>query len=311
MLAGGALAAEPDAGRAIGVVRETEIQLAPEVNGRLASIHVAAGQLVQKGDLIATLSAPELAARVGQAKADQDQAQANRDHVFAGVRQEQIAIAAENVRIGESNLKLANQQYARVSVLTSKAIASQQQLDEATAARDNAVATLARLKAALQESQAGPTKEERAAAEAELGDAIAKHDNLEAKFAKTRIVAPADGIVGLIVASEGEVISPGQAIVTLYAPSKRWFSFSIREDRLRGLTIGSRAEAVAADGRKAAARVTEIRPLGEFATWRAARAVGDHDLNSFLLRAEPDPGSPDLPAGMTVWLEPASAPEKP
>ena len=47
----------------------------------------------------------------------------------------------------------------------------------------------------------------------------------------------------------------------------------------------------------------ELRPLGEFATWRAGRAVGDHDLNSFLLRLDPiDPKDEGLQPGMTVWL---------
>jgi hypothetical protein len=50
--------------------------------------------------------------------------------------------------------------------------------------------------------------------------------------------------------------------------------------------------------------VTELRPLGEFATWRAARAAGDHDLNSFLVRIDPAETREDLQPGMTVWLEP-------
>ncbi len=57
-----------------------------------------------------------------------------------------------------------------------------------------------------------------------------------------------------------------------------------------------------ADGHTIAARVTELRPLGEFATWRAARAVGDHDLNSFRLRLDPVASIGDLQPGMTVWL---------
>ena len=61
----------------------------------------------------------------------------------------------------------------------------------------------------------------------------------------------------------------------------------MREDRLRGLTVGGTATLTAADGRQIGARVVEMRPLGEFATWRAARAVGDHDLNSFRLRLDP------------------------
>jgi HlyD family secretion protein len=53
-------------------------------------------------------------------------------------------------------------------------------------------------------------------------------------------------------------------------------------------------------------RVTELRPLGEFATWRAARAVGDHDLNSFFVRVDPIVPIEGIEPGMTVWLEPAA-----
>ena len=51
--------------------------------------------------------------------------------------------------------------------------------------------------------------------------------------------------------------------------------------------------------------LTEIRPLGEFATWRAAHAVGDHDLNSFRVRLEPLEPAGGLAPGMTVRLVPA------
>src|SRR3954451_24894553 len=57
------------------------------------------------------------------------------------------------------------------------------------------------------------------------------------------------------------------------------------------------------------ARITEIRGLGEFATWRAARAVGDHDLNTFRVRA--DPTAPvDVQAGATVWLATSRRPQR-
>lgn len=296
----------PDAGaeRAVGIVRETEIQIAPEINGRLGSLHVVTGQKVRKGEPIATLVAPELAAQVTQLKAAEQQARADRDNVFSGVRQEQIAIAAANVRIADSDVILARQQFTRVSILTSKNFNSAQQLDAATAARDNAESKQRQLTAVEQESRNGPTAEERAVAEAEVALATAKRRDLEAKFAKTQLLAPIDGVVGLIVASDGETISPGQPVVTLYAPNARWFSFTLREDRLGGVKIGARVEVVTNGGRRIPARITEIRPLGEFATWRAARAVGDHDLNSFLVRADPIEAVEGLEAGMIVWLEP-------
>ena len=76
-------------------------------------------------------------------------------------------------------------------------------------------------------------------------------------------------------------------MLTLGLANDRWFSFTIREDRLGGVTIGSTLTLETAAGDRVEAKVTELRPLGEFAVWRAARAVGDHDLNNFLLRADP------------------------
>ena len=51
------------------------------------------------------------------------------------------------------------------------------------------------------------------------------------------------------------------------------------------------------------ALVTELRPLGAFATWQAERAVGDHDRNTLRLRLD----LKDDPTGFelgTVWVEP-------
>jgi HlyD family secretion protein len=48
--------------------------------------------------------------------------------------------------------------------------------------------------------------------------------------------------------------------------------------------------------------VTEVRPLGAFATWQAERAAGDHDLNTLRLRLEPQGDANGLEPGMTVWM---------
>jgi len=54
------------------------------------------------------------------------------------------------------------------------------------------------------------------------------------------------------------------------------------------------------------ARIDEIFPRGEFATWRAARAVGDYDLNTFLIRADLVGDGDMLQPGMSVWLKPSA-----
>src|ERR1700755_540298 len=73
-----------------GVVRATEIRLAPELGGQLASIKVQKGARVRAGDVVAELSALEVTAAVAQAWAALNAATAARDHVYAGVRAEEI-----------------------------------------------------------------------------------------------------------------------------------------------------------------------------------------------------------------------------
>ncbi len=287
-----------------GVVRETEIHIAPETNGRLASILVVSGQQVRKGDLLAVLSNPDLAAAVEEAKASAANARADRANVYAGVRKEEVDAAAQDVQIAEANVVLAQQQYERAAALAERNFASKQQLDESAATLRKTQAGLALNRAVHARDKAGPTAEERASADAKVVLADAATADLEARLAKTRLVAPVDGQVALLVAAPGEVISPGQSILTLEAGRERWFTFTIREDRLGEIAIGAALRLRNAKGDSIEARVTELRPLGEFATWRAARAVGDHDLNSFLLRADPAGETPGLEPGMTVWLDP-------
>ena len=49
--------------------------------------------------------------------------------------------------------------------------------------------------------------------------------------------------------------------------------------------------------------VTELRPLGVFATWQAERVIGDHDRNTLRLRLDPQQQPQGLEPGMTVWIE--------
>ncbi len=285
-----------------GVVRQTEIRIAPEATGRLASIAVRAGQTVRKGDLLGVLDNPELAAALGEAKAALASARAERDHVYSGVRAEQVASLAESVSTAEATLLLAEQQNARAVALAARDFASRQTLDESTAALDKARADLELKRAQLAAARAGPTAEERALADAKVVLAEATVGDLQARVDKTRLVAPVDGVVGVLVAEPGEIVPVGKPVITLELGHERWFSFTLREDALGHLALGSAVTLTTDDGRRIAARVTELRPLGEFATWRAARAVGDHDLNSFRLRLEPTQPTDGLQPGMTVWL---------
>lgn len=297
----GAWSAEP-ATTLTGLVRSTEIRIAPEIGGRLAVIRAHPGAIVQPGDVLAELSSPELAAAVIEAHAAVDEARAARARVYAGVRQEQVGILAHEIDKAQADVVLAEQTRGRIAALAANGHASKQELDKATAELAMARADLEAARQQHRAAEAGPTLEERAKADATLAEAEAAAAVLELRLKKTVLTSPVAGLVGVIVAEPGEAVRPGQAVLTLEAAATRWFTFNVREDRLGDIAVGRTLTVRAGPDRAIPARVSEIRPLGEFATWRAARAVGDHDLNAFLVRLDPTGEPAELEPGMTVWL---------
>jgi HlyD family secretion protein len=287
----------------VGVVRATEVRVAPEVGGELASIKVKKGDRVRAGDVVAELSALELIASVAQARATLAAAQANRDHVYAGVRAEEIAALAAEIAKAKSRLEYAEQQLARTTDLARSDTATQQALDQTQNDAASARADVAEAEANHAAAVAGPTREERAIADAQVKAAAAALAVLEQRLEKTVLRAPADGVVSVIVAEVGENLLAGQSVLTIAETGKQWLSFNAREDFLHGIRVGMIVDV----GRMGTsettpALVTELLPLGPFATWQAERAVGDYDRNTLRLRLDPQRDAAAFEPGMTVWF---------
>jgi HlyD family secretion protein len=287
----------------VGVVRTTEVRVAPEVGGQLAAIKVHKGDTVRAGDVVAELSAIELTASVGQARAVLAAATADRNNVYAGVRAEQIASLAAEIAKAKSRSEYAEQQLSRTDYLARSDTASQQALDQAQNDAASARADVAEAQANHDAAVAGPTKEERAIADTQVKAAAAALAVLERRLDKTILRAPADGIVSVIVAEVGENIRAGQPVLVIEAAGKQWLSFNAREDLLHGLTVGSKVDVARAGASEPMlAVVTELVPLGSFATWQAERAIGDHDRSTLRLRLDPQGDPTGFEPGMAVWL---------
>ena len=301
--AGGyALWRSDDSATLIGVVRTTEIRVAPEVGGQLVTINAQKGDHVRAGDVVAQLSAIELSAAVVQARAALDAASAQRDNVYAGVRAEEVASLASAIDKAKSRLDYAQSELARKAQLVPSNAASQQELDQAQNDFETARADVADAQASHAAAVAGPTHEERAIADAQVKAAAAALAVLERRLDKTTLRAPTDGIVSVIVAEVGENVTAGQPVLAISATDKHWLSFNAREDMLHGLTVGDKVEVARAGAKPMPAIVTELMPLGSFATWQAERAIGDHDRSTLRVRLDPQGDNAVFEPGMTVWL---------
>ena len=126
---------------------------------------------------------------------------------------------------------------------------------------------------------------------------------LERQLDKTILRAPADGVVSVIVAEVGENIRAGQPVLAIEQAGKQWLSFNVREDNLHGIRVGMIVDVRRmGTSETSPALVTELLPLGTFATWQAERAVGDYDRNTLRLRLDPQRDATAFEPGMTVWF---------
>jgi HlyD family secretion protein len=288
----------------VGVVRATEVRVEPEVDGQLVSIEVAKGAHVQAGDVVARLSAIELTAQADQARAALASAVANRNNVYVGVRREQVDSLKAEIAKANARLAYVQAQLTRTSTLARQSFESQQSLDQAENDAASARADVAEAQANYDAAVAGPTREERAIADAQVQAAAAAVAVLERRLDKMILRAPTDGVVSVIVAEVGENVRAGQPILMIEAAGEQWLSFNAREDHLSGLAVGETVSVMrnGADGAIKSV-ITELRPIGTFATWQAERVIGDHDRNTLRLRLDPEKQPAGLEPGMTVWIE--------
>jgi HlyD family secretion protein len=288
----------------VGVVRTTEVRVEPEVTGQLQSIAVEKGATVHAGDILARLSAVELTAQADQARAALASVTANRNNVYAGVRREQVDSLKAAIAKASARLDYVQAQLTRTSTLARQSFESQQSLDQAENDVASARADVAEAQANYDAAVAGPTREERAIADTQVQAAAAAVTVLERRLDKMVLRAPADGVVSVIAAEVGENVRAGQPILVVEAAGKQWLSFNVREDHLDRLAMGETASVMRRGGDAATkAVVTELRPLGVFATWQAERVIGDHDRNTLRLRLDPAGELTGLEPGMTVWID--------
>lgn len=246
----------------------------------------------------------EITAARDVARRSLEQAKSALDEAVAGYTQEERRVAEAGATKADAATATLQAQVGELSALAARGFNSQSQLDESNAAMIRGVAEFVLRRAQLAAAAAGPTAEERALADAKVQRAEAAAAEARARLDKTQLLAPDPGVVATRIAEDGEVLTPGKPVLTIAPEHGLWFSFTAREDELRGLRIGAKT-AVRIGASDIDDIVTEPLPLGEFGTWRAARAVGDHDLNSFRIRLDPVVATTALEPGMTALLSTA------
>jgi len=303
--------------RASGQVEATDIQVAPEVGGRLVELKVDEGDRVQVGDLIARLDTTNVQLTLRRARADREQADAQLRLLLAGTRVEdirqaeaQVAGAETDVAAARADLRSAEGDLERFDALLASNSGSRKQRDDAATRRDVARERVAgaeqRVRAAretLARLKSGARPEEIEAARARLAAADAQIATLEQNVADASLESPVAGIVTQKLADVGELLAPRAPIVVVTDLDRAWANVYIDEPTVPRVRLGQAATIFTdAGGAGIAGTVTFISPKAEF-TPRNVQTSEERSKLVYRIKVSVDNRQGVLKQGMPVEAE--------
>ena len=223
-----------------------------KVGGYVNTVTVSENDSVKAGQLLVQLDDDDYRVRLQQAQADLAAAEATGGGGgFSGQAQSQVQSAAGqraalDAQIGaaRANANKADLDLARARELADKQIISKQQLDAAQATAAVAHANL--LAAERQASAAGGTVNTAEAgvrvANARTMAARANAANAQLQLDYTHITAPASGEVSRKQVEVGQLVAPGQPLMSIVADTGVWVTANFKETQLAKIRPGQPVE---------------------------------------------------------------------
>lgn len=301
----GLFAIRPEPEVLMGEVMASEYRVANKVPGRIDTIFVEEGQTVKTGDTLAFVSSPEVDAKMMQAKAARNAATAQSVKAQNGARQQQVASAYEMWQKAQVGVDIAKKSYDRVQALYEKNVVSAQKRDEVEAQYKAAVATANAAKQQYDLAMEGAQNEDKMAAQALVAQASGAVSEVQSYIDSRYLLAPCNGEVVEIYPKRGELAGTGSPVMSVLDMSDVWFTFSVREDMLKDLKVGAEVEVniPALGEQRYKAKVTQLKAMASYATWRATKMTGQYDVKSFDVKLVPVEHIADLRPGMTVIIK--------
>lgn len=226
---------------ASGTIEVAQVQIAPELGGKVIAVFKSEGDAVKSGDTLVQLDTTLLEAQRAQAEAALEVAKANCEAAETNVESAQSAVEAAEaaqsaaqaaVDAAQANLELLASGATSLQIASARAQVSQA---EANLKAASANLDTARIRVKTAESQAK-------AAQAQVDAAQAAVDIVNVQIAKMTIIAPADGIILIRAVEPGEMAAPGATLLRLARTADMTITVYIPEDRYGEISLGQLAD---------------------------------------------------------------------
>ncbi len=288
-----------------GQIEAQQYNISSKIAGRIDSVLVRKGDQVKKGDLIFTILSPEIEAKLAQAQAGKDAAQALSQEVQIGARKQQIEAARDKWQQAKAAAALMEKTYSRIDSLYKEGVVPEQKRDEVYTKLQSAQYTANAAYQMYQLAREGAREETKKAAQDKVRMAEGAVAEVEVFAAETRVESYHDGEVTQILLRSGEIAPQGFPVVTIMDLNDAWLVFHVREELLPKFPKGKEltVEIPALEKDDVKFRITHIAAMGDFATWRATSSDDGFDMRSFEIEARPVTPVENLRAGMSVLIK--------
>ncbi|MBI2150223.1 MAG: efflux RND transporter periplasmic adaptor subunit [Acidobacteria bacterium] len=333
ILGGGATAAYyamkpgPAAVFLTGIVTTENVIVSSQVGGQIGQLLVKEGDQVQKNQLVAVMMVDELQAdrayyartvesidsQVGENEAvlryeqrqTEDRVQQAEANLAAAISQHAEAVAAlESARIA----------FDRTRKLWEQGVGPEQPVDQTRTAHDAAKARVetmdkqveaqrAAVALAIANSEQVTARQNRVrSTERQRDAAAAQRKRADVRLSYSEVRAPIGGIVDVRAARAGEVVTPGQPLVTLIDPDDLWVRADIEETYIDRIRIGDPLKFRLPSGEERTGTVFYRAADAGFATQRDVSRI-KRDIKTFEIRLRFDNADRRLAVGMTAYVE--------
>jgi HlyD family secretion protein len=268
----------------------TKVEIKSKANGIIERLHVDVDQIVQPGQVLAELDKENLTARVREARASLQAAQAAQEGAVAQLKKNEIEAESPEVEFARRNANRAQQ-------LFEQKLVAQNQLDDARSALEQAEN---RQRAAR--SQLFVSRAKVAEAEANVAQARANLERADEELANATIKAP---IRATVLTRDVEIGSPVSSILNLGANAtlvltlgdieKVFVRGKVDEADIGRVRLGQAARITTETFRDKVfeGKVTQISPIG----------VEKDNVTTFEVEVSIDNPGQELKANMTANAE--------
>lgn len=221
-----------------GKVKYETISASSKLAGRISEIYVEEGQSVKKGDTLALLDIPEVGAKMAQVEGAIAAARGQLKMAYNGATTDQLNQLDIQIAASKAQLNFAKESFDRLHIMYKDSLVSLQKLDEVKMKCELAQAKVNALESKKNEVSKSARTEQIEQAKGQLARAIGSKEEVLSANQEKYLLAPSDMTIETISLKEGELLTPGYALVNGYKSNSQYIRFSIPESKIYDFEVG-------------------------------------------------------------------------